>query len=301
MISWFFIIIVAYFLFSIASFGDKLVLKQAQSPKLYIFYVGILSVLTVFLIPFFGISIPSTKSFFWIILTSLTVMLGLYFLYYAIEKYEVSRVIPITGSTQPLFILFFSWLISGSEILKLNNILAFLILIIASMIISLNKKLNLTKGLLLTAIIASFVTSLSFIFTKLVFNYETFFNGIIWIGIFNFLFVLLLFLDKSIRDEVLYKRNSSKKIPIPFIILAQLSGGLGGILQNYAIYLAPISSLAIINVLRVIQYVFLFIITWLFSAVFPKLIKEDITKKSITGKVISIILIIIGLGLLFLL
>ena len=301
MISWFSVIIVAYFLFSIASFGDKLVLKRSQSPKLYIFYVGLLSILVVFLIPFFGILVPSAKGLFWIILTSLTVMLGLYFLYYAIEKYEVSRVIPIVGSMQPLFILFFSWLIGSSEILKLNNILAFLILIIASIIISLNKKLNLTKGLFLTALIASFVTSLSFIFTKLVFSYEAFFNGIIWIGIFNFLFVLVLLFDNSIKEEVLYKRNSNKKISIPFILLAQLSGGLGGILQNYAIYLAPISSLAIINVLRVIQYVFLFIITLLFSALFPKLIKEDITRKSIIEKVIAIMLVILGLVFLFLL
>src|SRR3989344_3966870 len=102
MFSWLFIIILAYFFFSIASLGDKLVLNRAKNPKLYVFYVGILGLLALFLIPFTEFAIPDPQSFLWIILTSLTFIIGLYLLYVAIAKFEVSRVVAIVGSIQPI-------------------------------------------------------------------------------------------------------------------------------------------------------------------------------------------------------
>jgi len=63
------------------------------------------------------------------------------------------------------------------------------------------------------------------------------------------------------------------------------------ILQNWAIALAGLAYLSIINALQGVQYVFLFILTGL-------ILKEGLSKKVILQKFFAIILI--GIGLVFL-
>ncbi len=300
MISWLLIIILAYLFFSLASFGDKLVLNNSQNPKLYVFYVGLLNLLVILLIPFVEFSLPSAKSFLWIILTSFVFIMGLYTLYSAIEKFEVSRVVPIMGATQPIFVLFLSWFFWGYLTIKWNIFLAFLILLLGGIVISFEKKPEFTKNLLKLSLLASFLTALGFIFIKMVFSSQTFFNGIIWLGIFNFLFGLIFIYDKSVRQEIFTKKSIFDKKTASLIILTQSAGGMAGILQNFAIYLAPASNLAIMNALRGIQYIFLFAITLIFSYFYPKILKEEISKRIIIQKSIAIILIIFGLVILVL-
>jgi len=51
---WLTLIILAYFLFAIVALGDKYLLKGPPNPKIYTFYVGVLGILALFLIPFVG-------------------------------------------------------------------------------------------------------------------------------------------------------------------------------------------------------------------------------------------------------
>jgi len=297
--SWILITILAYFFFSIVSFGDKLILSRAQNPRLYTFYVGTLSLLVLLLVPFTGISLPNASSFFWIILTSLVFISGLYVLYAAVQMFEVSRVVPLAGAVQPIFTLILSWIFFSFNLRELN-IPAFTFLLLGGIIISLGKKLNATKNLIKISLFASLLVSLSFILTKMVFLGQTFFNGIIWIGIFNFLFVLTFIFDKGFRSEVFSKKSAVDKKTLSLVVLTQSLGGLAGLMQNAAIYLAPSWSLSIINALRGVQYVFLFAITLIFSVFLPKIIKEDTSRKVIIQKVLSVVLIVIGLAFLFL-
>ena len=299
MISWITIIILAYFFFSLSSLGDKLVLNYSKSPKLYVFWVGFLSLLVLLLIPFVGINLPSTESFLWIILTSLVFILGLYVLYSAVLRFEVSRVIPIVGALQPIFILILSWIFFKEVIIK-SNLLAFFILLIASFIISFESKIKLNTKLIISSLLASLLVAFGFIFTKKVFLIQPFFQGIIWIGVFNFLFAILFLIDSNLREQIFVKKSAFRKKNIVLVAITQSAGGIAGFLQNIAIYLAPASSLAIINVLRGIQYIFLFVITLIFSIFLPKIIKEDISIGVILQKLLSIILIGIGLSLLVL-
>src|SRR3989344_793839 len=270
MFSWLFIIILAYFFFSIASLGDKLVLNRAQNPKLYVFYVGVLGLFVLFLIPFVGFSILDRISFLWVFLASLFLISSLYFLYSAVEKFDVSRVVPIFGSVQPAFILFLSWFFFRAGVIGFNNILAFTFLLLGSIMISFEKKPEFTKNLLSLSLFASFLMALSFIFLKVVFLSQPFFQSIIWMGIFNFLIVLFFLFDAKFRKEVFINNKPAFDKKTMYLVLGtQSAGGLGGILQNFAIFLAPVSGLAIINAMKGIQYVFLFVITLLFSKFLP--------------------------------
>jgi len=104
MIYWLLIIILANLFFALASLGDKLILSGRPNPKSYTFYVGILSLLAVLLIPFANFSLPDSFGFIWITLGSLIYILGLYSLYSALERFEVSKVVATVGAVQPVFV-----------------------------------------------------------------------------------------------------------------------------------------------------------------------------------------------------
>src|SRR3989338_8537491 len=112
---WLLVIISAYFFFSIASFGDKLILAGPVNPKLYTFYVSVFGILTVLIIPFTQFGLPSKTALLWIVLEAIVFVLGVYSTFLALEKFDASRVMPAIGSIQPILILILTLLFWGSQ------------------------------------------------------------------------------------------------------------------------------------------------------------------------------------------
>lgn len=302
MYEWLLIAILAYLFFGIGSFGDKLVLagktRGALHPKAYTFYVGLFGVVTLFLIPFANFGLPSSTGLFWIILDALVRILGIYTMFVALEKYDVSRVMATIGATQPIFIFVLTWVFWGPQAITGMDILAFILLLVGSFIISIKKSTKATESYLFITLISSVMFSLDYIFAKFVFLNQPFLQGIIWISIFIFLFVLLLVIRKKSRKEIFVQQAvSNGKTKFSFL-LAQGGGGIANLLQSFAISLAPVGFLAIINSLRGVQYVFLFVITLLASLFYPKILKEELSLGIIIQKVVSIIFIVTGLAIL---
>lgn len=216
----------------------------------------------------------------------------------AVAKFDVSRVIATIGATQPILIFILTCIFWGPQILPPMDILAFVILIIGSVIISIEKNAKITGDFLKISLLSSLMYALDYVFAKFVFINETFLPGIIWIGIFAFLVACVFLFKKSFRKEIFEKETVGNKKTQKFFVLAQISGGTGVFLQNFAISLAPIAFLATMNSLRGIQYVFLFLMTLFLSFFFPRILKEEISRRIIFQKVISIGLIAIGLAVL---
>jgi drug/metabolite transporter (DMT)-like permease len=299
MVYWLLITILAYLFFSFASLGDKLVLAGKPKPNSYTFYVGVFGIFVILFIPFIkNFSFPDSISLTWIILDSIVRIIGMYAMYVALERFDVSKVIATIGATQPIFIFILTWIFFGPQSMPLVYILAFFILLSGSIIISINKDLKITRDYLKITIFSSFMFSLDYIFAKLVFLNGLFLQDVVWTGIFIFLFAFIFLLSKKSRKEVLSKKMVLNQKTEKSFLLAQFSGGLAIFLRSYAIYLAPVTFLAIINSLVGVQYIFLFIITLFISFFFPKILKEELSNKIIFQKIISIILIGIGLGIL---
>ncbi len=299
MFYWLIVIILAYLFFSLGSFGDKLVLAGRPKPKTYAFYVGAFGLITaICIIPFIKFSIPNNSALVLLILDALVRILGIYSMFMALETFEVSRVLPTIGAIQPIFVLILSWFFWGPRAMTIINILAFLLLFVASIIISVEKTPKITGRFLKITLFSSLMFSLDYTLLKSIFLVQPFWQGIVWIQIFIFVFVLFLLIPKKSRKEIFAKNLVSDKKNQTLFLCAQITGGIGNLLQSFAISLTPVVFLATINALRGIQYAFLFIITLLVSFLFPKVLKEELSKKVILQKVISIIMIIIGLCML---
>lgn len=275
---WLVIGVLAYFFLALASFYDKLFLKEKEDPKAYVFYVGLLGGLVIFLAPFFEFSLISI----WPILEGIVYIIALYFLYYVLNRSEASTIIPAQGAIQVIFILLLS--VVFFEI-KEVNLLALGILILGSFLISFSKRLK--RKEILFCVFSAFLFAIDFVLVKQVFMVHSFLEGLFLMRLTSFFVVLFFLLDKSFRKNIFKTKKQEKK----FFFLAQIAGGLGILLQSYAIRLVSPSNLAVLNAIKGIQYVFLFLLAVLF-------LKEDFSRRNLFFKIVSIVLIVVGIVLL---
>ncbi|MBX4201065.1 hypothetical protein KW786_02965 [Candidatus Parcubacteria bacterium] len=298
MISWLFIIIAAYFFFSLAFFADKLVLSGPPNPKLYTFYVSFLGVTALLVIPFLKFTLPGPLTLLYIGLEVVIYVAGLYVMFLALSKFEVSRVMTAIGALQPILILVFTLIFWSQNALSGSNLIAFFLLVAGGILISMGEKFKITKQYALLILLASLLFSLDYIFSKLIFLNVPFLQAMVWMRVGAALVSLFLLFDRKLRKDIFTKKPSMGKKTGLIFLFGQSAGGTAGFLQSLAISMVPISYLAITSSLRGIQYIFLFIITLFFSWFFPKFFKENISGKVILQKAVSIVLIVIGLALL---
>ena len=138
--NWLLIVVVAYFLNSIAMVIDRrLLTKTIPDALVYTFYIGLLSV---FFLPFFlafGVVMPAPLILFLSFLSGGFFILALLLMYQALSREEVSRVIPFIGSLSPVFIFLLAVFFLG-EILAYEEILAFFLILSGGFLVSLKIK-----------------------------------------------------------------------------------------------------------------------------------------------------------------
>ena len=299
MILWFLVIVASYFFFAISVFGDKLLLAGKPDPRSYTFYVGILNTSVLLLLLFTRhLNWPAPLTVFWALLSGLATILALYFMFCSVEQFEVSRVMPALGGLMPIFIFILTQVFFGWQGLSVAGYLAFALLVAGSVFISTETSLSFKPAYIELVSGSAFLFSLSYIFSKMVFLQEPFLPGLVLIGMATAMIALTLLVDARFRRAIFGKHATFNRQNGVLFLSFQLSGAAAGFLQNWAIALVPVGYLAIMNSIRGIQYVFLFIITLSFSYFAPRIFKEKVSKKIVLQKSFSIFLIILGLALL---
>ena len=295
---WLIAIISAYLLLAVVSLIDRYLLAGKPDPKVYAFYVGLLSLLLLLVIPFIDFYIPSLFLLALSFLSGATLIIALFSLYTALEKFEASRIITATGGFIPIFSFALVWALPGGEkVLSPFVVVSFVLLVLGSVIITWKRKALFGRSLKLSVLVAIFF-ALSMYLSKQVYNAMPFLNGLILIRISSFLVALFFLFSKETREEIFQKQETFDKQTGGLFMVNQAMGGAAVLLQNWAIALASISFLPIIHALQGLEYGFLFVLAVLFSSKFPRLLKEEPTKKVIIKKVVGIALISIGLAVL---
>lgn len=298
---WIFITIISYLILAIVFLMDKYLLKELiPNPKVYSFYVGILGILAIFLIPFVDFYIPETPQIILSLSAGALFILALFWFYKALHLFEASRIVPAIGGLVPIFSFGLVYLFSfGRETLSFSEVVAFILLIFGTVLITFKKEKLINFKSLQISFLTAFLLSFSFVLTKYVYLGQSFWNGLIWMRIGGFLvaFCFFLFL-KEIREEIFSSKQKSSFKTMTIFLSNQGLGTGAALLQNFAIFLAPLASIALINALQGIQYAFLLILVTFLSFKFPQILKEEISKKVLFQKIIAILFIGFGLFLL---
>ena len=300
---WLWITISFYFILAIVFLGDKYLLTGAvPKPEVYTFYIGLSWILVLFLIPFHfaHFYVPRLNQIIISLLAGASYIYGIFWFNKSLCKFEASRVVPAIGAFSPIFTFLIIYLFSSEkQTFSSSGIVAFLLLIFGSVLITSEKQKSINLESLKNSLLAAILFSISFILTKYVYlGQQSFWNGFIWIKFGGVLaaFLFLIFY-KGVKGEVFKKREAFPKKTFSLFIFNQSLGAVSNMLQNYAFAIAPLSYIAIIQALQGTQYAFLLIFTVLISLKFPGFIKEEISRKILTQKVIAILFIAVGIAI----
>jgi uncharacterized membrane protein len=295
---WIILALSAYFLLAIVELIDKRILSSPVVSALpYAFYAGLLVSFSFILWPL-DFSFLSPLVTIYALVGGIAFFVAIYFLYSAIIKGEVSRVISIVGGLSPILIFIFS-LLFLNEKFSFYFLAALLALVTGSILLSLVKdgeRFKFRQHFFLSCFLAAFFFALSYGLTKAVFTRTSFLNGFIWIRVGTLFCVIFVFLVPKFRRCILESsRGFSTKLTTLFFVDKGISA-LAHILLNYAI---KIGSVAIINALQAVEYAFIFVLASGLSYFFPRVFCESLAPKHLIPKIIGIALISFGVVLLF--
>lgn len=298
---WLIITISAYFVLAVVFLVDKhLLISGIPNPRVYAFFIGMAGIFLLILIPFIDFVIPDVRHFILSILAGALYIYALYWFFKGLQSFEISRIVPAVGGLVPIFTFVLVYVFSfGEKFLSFSEILAFIFLIGGSILITVEKEKFITKKSLEISSVASFLFALSFVLTKQVYLSQPFLSGLVWTRIGGALMAMVFFvLFPDIKAEIFGKKTNFEKKTAIIFITNQIAGAGAGLLQNWAIALAPLIYLAFINALQGVQYGFLLIIGIFLSIKFPKILKEGAGRKVLIQKVFAILLIGLGLAIL---
>lgn len=297
--SWLFIVIIAHLLNAGAFLVDKfLLVKAVPKPAVYAFWIGVLGLFSIVLLPF-GSLVFTVREIAFAFFAGFTFEVALLFFFSALRRLETSRVVPVVGGLQPLLIFLLSYVFLGERLTQ-GEFVAFALLLIGSVIISYDTDTLHTRETAkrrrgwLYAVVSALFFAVSYALTKTVFEMQPFISGFVWIRIGAFLTVVLLLLRRQWRHDILGKQERlTRKLRLLFFG-GQSAGAISAILLNYAISLA---SVTIITAMQGMQYAFLFLLAILLGRRYQQL-RERLSMWIIVRKSFAIALISFGLTIL---
>ena len=292
---WLLISLFAYLLNAIAITVDKFLLsKKISNPAVYTFFISALSLLAIIMAPF-GMQWYGTLPALIGIIGGIFFTGGLLYMFKALEANEASRITPIIGGMQPLWILIFAALFLR-ELLTAQSLIAFALIILGTIAISWERKGGSRAGYG-AALIATLLFAISYTINKYVFIDQDFITGFVWTRIGAFLGALTLLFSAVNRHDIWQNLRHGEQKTGSLFIFGQIAGSISFILVNYAIAISP--SVALVNALQGVQYVFLLVFVIILSKKFPQILNEKMTRQILIQKILATAIIIAGLSLLF--
>ncbi len=262
---------------------DKLLLKKSYpNPIGYTFWIGILSVFTVFLAPF-GFRLFNFSEFGFTFLTGAVSILALFFYFAALFYGEASSSIILIWALAPIFTLIFS-----SALLDINltfyQLAGFIILILGGLILFFIEQKGVRLKVIMLAVIAAFCFGLASNLTKMVFDFSGFFSGLIWIKFTSFLTVLIFLAVPAFRKKIFHPEGRDEFKNKRLYLFNRAYAGLGSIL----IYAAISTGLPpLVESTRNLQYLFVFLGGWL-------ILRERFSGWILAGKITAFAIISFG-------
>jgi len=298
---WILILVLAHFFYAIVFIVDKYIIsKPMPSPIVYAFWVGVLGIFILILIPLgtvipgLDFTMPSKSEVFWSLIAGVAQIVAFVFFYKALNRGEVSRIVPFVGAMTSVFVLILSSLII-KEFLTNQQIIAFVLLVLGSFVIGFKRKHLSESNTWGLAIGAAFLFAFFWVTTKYLFLGTNFVSGLVWVRTGVAIIALTLLLSKKNRELIFSKTKEAKPKTTGFFMLSRVLNAVGSLFLYFAVFLG--SSVSLTNAFNGLQYVFVLIIALLLFKKIPSL-KEHFGREVVLQKIIAILLICVGLGLL---
>jgi len=292
---WIFLVVAAQFLYAIAILIDKYLVSTPELPRpvVYAFYVAMLSLVALVVLPFGAVSIPSGGVFVYAVVSGVLYVLGILSLFTSLKRAEASDVVPIVGVASSL-VAFIVQFFFFDDSLPPHFLGGFVLLVVGTALLS-HYRLR-WKGFFV-AVGAGVFLGLSTLFVKMVFGETTFANGFFWTRMANVVAGATLLLWPPVWYAVTKHEREPAKRAGRLIILAKVISGAAFLLVLMAIAQGNVS---IINAMQGLQFVFLLIFASGCSFWMPLCFSDAHGQKKLLQKIIATGVIVAGFFVLFL-
>lgn len=281
---WLFIATLAQIILGTSAIFDKFLLKRKFfDPLVYTFWLGLLGIFAVLILPF-GFSFLPLNVIVIALIAGAIFVLAILFLFYALDYSDASSALPVIGGFSPIFTLIFSYFLLDSFI-GFGEGISFFFLILGGFVLFLVEKKELKFFSFFLIIASSLFFGLSYVLSKIVFQAGSFIPGFVWIKIGGVIFVLLFLAYKPFRKKI-FSASRQTKANNHFLYFANRAyAGLGSILVSFAISL---THPALVDATQILKYIVIFLCAWI-------LLKERFHGKILIGKIVATFLIILGI------
>lgn len=303
--SWFFITIIAPFLWSVVNIFDQYIVKKYSTKEggsgglvLFSSLVGIFVALIIGIFTSGLFQIPTNDKLLLILVGGLSISWIVIYLY-TIEIEDISFIapwfsmVPVLGYVLGYF--FLKETLTNNQLVGMFIVLCGVILI--SVDFSIEEKFKFKWKPALYMIISSLIIAILGIIFKYVTIEGSFWVSSFWeylgLGIFGVL--IYIFVPKYRREFNYMNKSGGKKI-FSLNILSELLTIVGNLLSRYATLLAPV---ALVYVVESFQPAIILIMVILGTKFFPHIVTEKIHRQILIPKIISILLIVTGGVFLF--
>lgn len=296
---WFIPALLSPIVYSLINFVDKyLISSEIKDYRAMPIYTGIVGFIGGTLLWIFtGFPILEFRDAFIILLTGVLALFALVFYFQALSE-EETTVIIILFQMFPVFSLILSYLFL-SETITLKQLIGFIIILTASVGVSLRKtstKTKIGKALLLITIY-NILWAFSGVLAKYtinvntlpkIFSYESW--GIGFGGLILFLFYI------PARNAFLENVKTIKKRTLAILFINE---GLFALGKSLSFLAYSLGSVALVSVVSSTQVFFGIILGFVLTLIAPKVFKEDVTKEGLLKKIAFSILLFIGILLVY--
>jgi drug/metabolite transporter (DMT)-like permease len=300
--NWFLIALVGPILYAATNHIDKYLLekyfKGGEAGALILFS----ALFSIFALPIIYFIEPSVftlglKTILILTLNGTINIICLILYFKALRDEEASTVVPFY-QTIPIFGFILAYIILG-ETLNLNQVLACLLIIIGTIILSLNfkdGKFSIKKRVAAFMMVASALYAITGVIFKMVAIEEGFWVSIFWGFVGSIIFGILLFIfNASYRKDFLWVIKSNS---LPVISLNSFNEIIFIIADGTFSYASLFAPIALVMTVNAMQPVFVLIIGIILTIFFPKIFNESLIKRELIKKISAIGIIIAGTTIL---
>lgn len=286
-----FIAILSQALIGASLLWDKVLLEQPETQNVfaYVFWLGAMSVLGIFLAPF-GFHVPSLSLAGLAFGTGVLHLISVFFYYVALKRGEASQALAIMGGFSPVATALIGMALLTKS-LEAKMLLGFILLTAGGFVMFVTERFNMRR-ILPPVLFASASYGLVNVLQKAVFNHTNFVTGYVIFTLGTFAGALLLLVRHSWRKQILRTSTHIEPRNRFWYFVNRVISGVGSFLVFYAISLA---NPAIVDAISGVRYALIFLGAYLLTRLKPDLLRENFTGWVLVGKMVATALIIVGL------
>lgn len=285
-----------YFFAAVIDIFDKfLISKRKIEPVAYTFFTVVLGAALLVIWPWVYEPLPlKAIAINWS--SGVIYALTMYFFFKALSQGEVSRVIPFVFGIVPVFDVLIAW-ITGRNILSLNELAAFCLLLPGAILISYRRE-NFSLKHVGVKLLAAFLFSVDYAVWQYGSQNGSMLNHLMWDRVAAAGILILCLVFAAFRKKVFKHNHVEKKTQTSLLFLFKQA--LGGFNFVFFSYLITVGKIPLVNSLQGFRYVFLFLAAVLASKKFKHVLNEEVDRHTIKLKLFALALICLGTIFLFL-